>query len=285
MTTLQAVNQMLEAIGEPPVTSIPTSDDGTEEYRADQMLAEVSKSIQGNQWWAHLSNYDVELTVPDVEIGVTSISGEFTYGETVEEAGDPKPTGTFDSIHDAKMYLRGVSGTFVGGKTLTGVSSGKTATGGTYTAVTSAPIGVDYLNWLRIRAHRDERNKLSEYALFSIVGATGATDATGRYRVLFDLENNDYTWETSINIDRVVLRDTQDLPEKLQQYVVTSAAKRFQRSEKRGRIDEALIISDLIPYWNLAKQESAQSLGSLRGNMIQTHSHLTLLGRRAARTA
>lgn len=277
MVTLDAVNEILEVIGETPITTVPTSNDGTVEWRASDTLTKEATRVQGENWWWHLSEFDVDLTIPDVEIAVSGGSGVFTYGETVRETST-NATGTFDVIHNDKMYLRKVSGTFTGSQTLTGLTSSSTRTGAAYAAVTSAPLGVDFANWLRIRRHIDHRNQTIEDKEFAIKDAIGAADSTGRYRLLFDLDNNDYTWDEKMRVDRLVKRDFQDLPDRLTDYVLARTKMRFQKAEKRGHLDHLLIQEEILHARAEAFTENHQAMG-WRGNMLQSMEHRNILGK------
>lgn len=50
MTELEAVNRMLEAIGSPPVLTVPESDDGSEEWQAKTILDAENEQVQARGW-------------------------------------------------------------------------------------------------------------------------------------------------------------------------------------------------------------------------------------------
>jgi hypothetical protein len=64
-----------------------------------------------------------------VVIDISSVSGTFQVGETVTETTS-SATGVIESVTASKMYLTTITAEFVGEKTLTGGTSGATATGG-----------------------------------------------------------------------------------------------------------------------------------------------------------
>lgn len=78
------------------------------------------------------------LTYACVKFPVSSVSGNFTVGETITEStsgatGVLRRTDEDDGTSPA-LYIEPVSGTFTGGETLTGGTSSATATGGTIEA-------------------------------------------------------------------------------------------------------------------------------------------------------
>jgi hypothetical protein len=237
LTTLQAVNEMLEYLGDPAVTALDATTDATE---AEAFLDRWRRRVLAEQAWPNLKEEEFELTIPDRLLTVGSVtSGPYTYNETVTETGSAA-TGTFAYIDSTSLYLRNVSGTFAGNNTLTGGTSGATCTGSAVSTETSGRIPVDPLGWLRVTRDRSREWK----------------DVVPRAGFFYDIEEQSSTFTTSVFVDLVLLDALGDLPDMLAQYVVAKSAWAFQEYKQRAVTDEAMIEKRLAQAQGHARQEA-----------------------------
>ena len=84
MTTLEAVNEIIEAIGEPRATALDTG--GTSDVAdAERVLDRESRRVQGERWW-HTNPYrKFALDVPDIRMTYTGTDPVYTYNEVVTQ--------------------------------------------------------------------------------------------------------------------------------------------------------------------------------------------------------
>lgn len=256
MTTLEAVNRILRAIGEVPVSTLDTG--GTSEAAEAETFLGDSRAKILKRGWSFNTDLRIELAFPTVALGFTGSSGTFAYGETVTQSGSGA-TGTFCYIEGSTMYLVGVSGTFVALGLLTGGTSGATRTTSSYTAQTSGKI-VKPSTWLSVQPAYNE--------------AIGFTDRDG---FLYD------PWEsTAVFTASVVARIISDasftnLRQSMAEYVVADAAVEFQRFKKRGGVDEAVLQATLLE----AKRDAESEDGILQqSNVLDTPGAIAIRGGR-----
>lgn len=231
MTKLDAVNEMLEALGEPPVSALETGL-ATDAGEAETILDRTSKRIQAQGWVQNTNAREkVTLTQSDVKIGATGGAGTFTFGETITESTSDA-TGVFNFEDGGYVYLLGASGTFTGGETLTGGSSGATRTGGTYTAITESKLAIGS-DWLAVKP-------------FELNGERQETrNIVHRGLYLYDMDNETFTFTAPVDVTRTIELDFTDLSVALAAMVVASAAVQFQRYKKRGSVDDAMLAQKL----------------------------------------
>lgn len=228
LTTLDAVNEILEALGESPFTSLPGTNSIADE--ASNMLTRERKRIlkQGFAFNTNLRKA-IELTPADTEIaGAGSISGTFQYGETVT-GGTSSATGTYRGQDGTLVYIDTLTGTFQAAETITGGTSAATFTSGTVTgSVTTGPIWVDE-DWLVVKPFEINSEPQDDIRL------------TQEGLQLRDVENNTLDWSKTIDVTRITDDDFTDIPDHVARYIVAWTAERFQQYKKRGRIDQAML--------------------------------------------
>lgn len=257
MTTLEAVNEILEALGEPPVSALDTGGSSIE-GEAETMLNRVNRRVQQGGWvWNE--EEEITLKVATHKIAVSGGTGTYTVRETVTESTSGA-TGEFIYDDGSFMYLTNLSGTFTGGETLTGGSSGATRTGAVATAVTSSKISVDTTNWLSVKPHQ------SEPVDFIVRGA-----------FIYDTDDNTFTFDSQVKIDRTVLLDFTDLVDALADYIVKAAGLQFQRFKKRGQIDDQFMQDEMLRARVRANQEDTEQR---RINVLKTREALRITGSR-----
>jgi hypothetical protein len=274
MTKLSAVNEMLEAIGLPAVDALDTG--GTsEEAEAETLLDRWNRRVQAGGWACN-EEQGITLEIATDSIQVSGGAGTFTVRETVTESVSGA-TGEFvyidTSVSPNLMYLTNLTGTFTGAQTLTGGTSAATRTGATRAAVTSSKISVDTDAWLKIQPHRvlmprpfHGQSYASEIINFVVRGG-----------FLYDADQNTYTFEQDVVVDRVLLLAFTNLPETLATYVLRSATVAFQRFKKRGQVDDALAQQQLAEARVRANQEDSDLR---RVNVLQTHEAMRVKGNR-----
>lgn len=226
MTTLEAVNEILAGLGEPPVTALDTN--GTsEQAEAEAYLNKSAKKCQ-RAGWSFNKQRRVTLLLPNRTVSCSGGSGTFTYGETVTQSTSGA-TGTFYYEEDGKVYLRDVSGTFDASHSITGGTSGATRNSVTATAaITSAKHAVPSTA-LEVTPSDIEWAKFSYNSGF-----------------LYDTTNNTYTFTGSVSVNMLIAFSFSNLPDWMQEYVAADASVEFQRYKRRGMADDALLLQELI---------------------------------------
>lgn len=229
LTVLDAVNEILEALGEAAFTSIPGT--GTIADEASSMLTRERKRIlqRGFAFNTNLRK-EIELAPADTEIAINgSITGTFQYGETVT-GGTSSATGTFRGQDGSIVYVDAVSGTFQAAETITGGTSSASFTSDSTitTSVTTGPIWVDE-DWLVVKPFEINSEPYDDIKL------------TQEGLQLRDVTNNALDWSKTIKVTRITDDDFTDIPDHIARYIVSWTAEKFQQFKKRGRIDSTLL--------------------------------------------
>jgi len=262
MTKLEAVNRVLEAIGEVDATALDTG--GTSiEGDAEKVLDRIDKRVQKIGWAVNEQN-EKTLKYADRSLVMTgAASGPFTYGETLTEATSGA-TGTFLYLSGTTVYLRYVSGTFeIGGadRVLTGGTSLATySSTGLAATITSSKIAYD-TTWLRMLAYHTE--------LVNFVPIAG---------FLYDKDDNTYTFDADVKANVVTDLAWTSLTESLQDYIVAMARIEFQRAKKRGVISDALLKEEIRAAQYAVRQEDTDLRQT---NLLKTRQARRLLGHRS----
>jgi len=228
MTKLEAVNDLLAAIGSYRVTALDT--DGTSDAAdAERLLDRFSRDIQAEGWHVNteIRGSDgaagVLLNVPTTTLTVSSVSGAFTAGETV--TGDSSGAyGTFHQTSGTTMYLSDVSGTFTTDDSLTGGTSGETADVDAVSTVSEAEIVL-----------------AADILAVDSTGADAWRDITVRDGKLYDRDNNTADFSEGVRVALLRELDFTALPVTLQKYITTAAAVRFNYNQTRNMERDAFL--------------------------------------------
>jgi len=259
LTTLQAVNEILEGMGEPPVTALDTNGT-TDEAEAETFLDRYNKRVQ-MAGWAQNTEYDAELHFASVTLtGTIGASNTFTKGERVTQTS----SGAVGIITAA--YTTGQtsfvicpldeSEDFDDSNIITGAVSG--AVTATVTAVTANTTGVIEV----------EQDVLAVKHLSDV-------NVVWRNGRLYDADNDDNntggtaTFDDSVYCDLVRKVTFTELSEQLQAYIVAMAAYYFQRYKKRGKIDDVILGQNMIAAKVEANRENRRLFG-VRANLLRT---------------
>lgn len=259
MTKLEAVNEILEAVGEPPASALDTG--GTSiEAEAEDTLDKIDKRIQKVGWAVNEQN-EVTLAFANRKLTVGAVTGTYQYDETVTEA-TTGATGKFKYLDGTSLYLQYVSGTFDGAtRVLTGGTSGATCTDSAVATTTSSKIAINTA-WLKVTAHR------TEPVTFVPHWSSG---------FLYDKDDNTFTFDADVKADIVTQLTWLDLTEALQEYIVKMARIDFQRFKKRGVVSDDLLKEELRMATYAVKHEDTDLR---RTNLNKTPQARELLGRR-----
>ena len=282
MTRLEAVNEVLAALGEPPATALDSSGTWpsltfgtTLAGQAERFLERASKNIQsrggtGDAWWpSFLKEY--RIRVPLTRFTYTSDpSATFTFGETLTQTGT-NATFQFNRIQtiNATKYLFAAAlGTTTASATgvLTGGTSAVTVTPTAVSVETSAAVGLPS-SWLKVRSsEREVKN----------VGARGLY----LYEITDDDDNTNPpvgTFDEDIYVDAVAYLDFPDLPHTLANYIWRHAAAEFNHSIKRSREDYQLLTREA----DMAKMDAiAEDSNARRVNVFHTMDAMMMRGGR-----
>ena len=251
LTTLQAVNELLDAVGEHPFAAVDTG--GTSVAgQAERFLDAANIRIQTRGWYANTETNGqdgVLLNLPTTTVATSEGAGTFIAAETVT-GGTSDATGRFHQIDGTTMYLSDVTGTFQAAETLTGGTSAATRTSGVVATVTEAEI-VLAANVLDVEAYGTDfwRN-------------LGSDD--GKLR---DLDDNTTTFTSGRRVKLAVLKDFTALTHALQQYIVAEAAVTFQQRIVGSRERDAVLRAERQTALTEAVRANDRRVG---GNILHT---------------
>ena len=140
-----------------------------------------------------LNTGDTEITLEfelaTFDIGIGSISGTYTVGETVT-GGTSSATGVYISNTSSKMVLQTISGTFQSGETLTGGTSSATSTSSSVLTSTSPSSAVGNKHFVRANLSNNTTADNISTALNAVSGFTVANPAAAVVTVKRDSYNS-----------------------------------------------------------------------------------------------
>lgn len=257
MTTLEAVNELLAGLGDPPVTALDTggSSDAAE---AEDYLARAMREIVLDGW-PQTADEDREIPLPTFKLTITGSTGTFEWGETVSIGAVDVVFSHIETVSGTTyMYVSGATTPSTG--TATGDDSGATRTVTAVVAITTSKIGVG-TDWTAIRASKNETTRI-----------------TVRDGFLFNLDDLTSTFYGSVRLD--IRRDGTftDLTDALQQYVTKWAAVLFQRYKKRGETDDGFLMQNVARARTVALRERQSHR---RTNLNNTAEAYAIAGGRA----
>lgn len=246
MTILQAVNEILAGLGDPPVTVLDTG--GTSDAaEAEDYLAVAMREIM-LEGWPQTEDHNREVPLPTFRLTVNGSATAFVWGETVT-IGSVEVVFSHFELVGATLYMFVSGSTTPGTGTATGGTSGLTKTASAVTALTTSKIGVGS-DWTAIRAGKREYKRI-----------------TVRDGFLFDLDDLTTTFTGNVILD--IKRDGSfdDLTDALQQYITKHAAVLFQQYKKRGVTDDQFLQRRLLSARTAAFRE--------RQDHVRTNIHRT----------
>ena len=242
---LDAVNRMLRGIGAPTVSALDTGASSLA-GDAEALLNEIVNEVQAEGWFTGVQE-EYEYKIPTAIIAISGGAGDFIFDELVTESTS-LATGTY-KFSGSSMYLVPVSGTFTGGETLTGGTSGATRTGATATTQTSSVLYVS-TNWVRVVPSAREYRRISK-----------------RGDQLYDETNQTASFSANVFLNAHQDLFLSDLPYNLGSYVAARAAWKFQRWRKRGRVDDSMLKEEMM----IARLAAVREDDELRGtNTLNT---------------
>ncbi len=260
MTKLEAVNEVLEALGEPPVTALDTS--GTSlEAQAENTLDRIVTRIQKRPW---AINEKVKVTLAFatrlLTVGAVT-SGPYTYDETVTEA-TTGATGKFKYLDGTSMYLEFTGSLAFDGATrvLTGATSGATCTDSAVSTITESKIATDTA-WLKVGPHREE----------------SVNFAMRESGFLYDRDDNTETFDADVKANIVTELTWTNLTTAMQDYMVAVARLQFEKFKNAGAQTNQLLAQELRDAQMRAFQEDGDFR---RANLNNTPHARRLLGDR-----
>lgn len=256
VTKLEAVNEILEIIGEPEFLALDTA--GTSiASEAERMLDREGDRIQKKGWFQN-QEFDFTIQIATLKIAVSGGAGTFLFDEDVTESVSGA-VGRFKFEETGEMFLVPTTGTFTGGKTLTGAVSAATRDGAAAIVLTESKIALDP-TWTHIEPWETEEKRFVQFGSF-----------------LRDVRDQTLIFTRDVTVELIQFLDFLDLTEKLQEYIVKATAKKFQRFKKRGAFDERIARDEELEARTLADQED----GDLRDdNVLQTNEARRLKGSR-----
>lgn len=264
MDTLDAVNEILEAVGEPPASALDTGG-STDVALAEVFLDRFNLRIQ-SEGWTFNSGEDYEIVVGAVKVTVGAITGTYTPLETVTQSGSGA-TGTIMHAQAGSIYVYVLTGTFVGSGTMTGGTSGATSTASAVATITESPVSVP-ATWIVAHPHRVDG---------ALAGSIDFSSRQGRLHNP-DVEHDPATFDSgdTLRVDFVELVDFESVPEEIAAYVVAAAAVKFQRHIKGGSEDDSFLREELALARTKARQFESDAN---RRSLFDTEAHRRMTGR------
>lgn len=263
MTTLDAVNEILAGVNEPPATALDTGG-STDVAEAETFLDRSNRTVQ-EEGWTFNTRDPYEITTASVVVTVGAITGTYQPLETVTQSGSGA-TGVLIARSGSSLYIAPSddSASFAGSGTMTGGTSGATATASAVADVTTAPIQIPS-TWLLV-----SRSRLNG------VGR-GSVDFVWSGTVLYDRENQTALFDPDllVSIAATELITFTSVPVPIQQYIVAHAAVRYQRYRKAGRIDDSFLTEQLAIARVRAQQHEQDVAGP---TLLQTPESLRMFG-------
>lgn len=223
MNKLDAVNRILQGLGDPAVTALDTGG-VTDAGEAESFLDRANIEVQREGWGANMRQ-QITLNLPTTKITATGGSGTFTYGSTITQLNSGA-TGTFFYADGDDLYVYTTSGTFNTTATNT-LTSGAVTRGvpSAVTTVTTAKHAVPATTFLLVKKADCEWKILTTYGDFLYDQVEDSQDFTG-----------------NVTVDAVMARAFTDLPDWVADLVVADAAVKFQRYKRRGIIDDRFLM-------------------------------------------
>ena len=281
MTRLEAVNEVLAALGEPPATAVdstgtwPSLTFGTTlAGQAERFLERASKNIQsrggtGDAWWpSYLKEYRIRAPLYRFTYS-SSDPTTLVFGETFTQATSGA-TLQFNRVDATNNYIYAglIAGTVdtTNNYSIVSATSNVTLTITAVTLQTSTTVAVPS-SWLKVRSsEREVKN----------VGARGLY----LYEITDDNDGTNppvSTFTNDIYVDAVAYLDFPDLPHTLANYIWRHAAAEFNHSIKRSREDYQLLTREA----DMAKMDAiAEDSNARRVNVFHTMDAMMMRGGR-----
>lgn len=272
MTVLDAVNQILEGIGEAPVLVLDPG--GTSDAAQAQTHLERARVNVLAEGWActDVSEYAIDPPTVNLTVGGT---GAFIFGERVTQAGSGA-VGTFNHQVGTALYLAPVSGTFNGSGGLTGALSGTTRTVSAVATVTPVRIAVPN-SWTMVRASPRQTTRLA-----ALGGGDGNTylrfyREAGSQPLANELNSRNDLFEHRVYVRASDSPAFDTLPHALAMLITVAAKMTYQVFKKRGLTDARLIEMELMTARTRALREDEDARQT---NLLNTTEHARVRGRR-----
>lgn len=241
MTKLEAINEMFESMGDPPVLALETGQ-GTNAGRAEAMLDQTNRRVQTRGiWYNELSR--VTHNIASVKLTV-SITGTFKAGEIVEQETTEARGIVIDNYASPATEIRicplDESPAFNGSDTITGDISNATAT--------VSDIEIMAHGVIQLRADTLAVEPLHRRNLVNLQGR------------LFDKQSDSDIFTEPVVADVIVEIPFEQLPESVATFIAADSAVRLQRAIKRGQTDHQFSME----HWYFTKATMDQQIGDLR---------------------
>jgi hypothetical protein len=240
-TTLNAVNRILQSIGQPHATALESPLTGvTDEGKAELELNRFVREMQMKGWSFNVVG-DHELSLATTSIAVTGVSGPFEFDETIT-GGTSGATGTFKYIDGTTMFLSAVTGTFSASEALSGAVSAATATtSGSPVSVTSSKIAFNNVDWLWVSPWNIET----------------AHRFAPRGGFLFDRQDKTFAFSSSKKVRYALSLTFEDLTEWIRNLVISEASIGLAEWLKWDTGDINRLISARNRYRSVAERQES----------------------------
>lgn len=243
MTTLEACNIVLMAMGLPPATALDGSgSSGTSDVAEAQRFVEQElRHILSLGWGCN--TYRDQYLIPSTEKIAISGTPAFVLGEVITESVS-NATGSYMGYTSGFLYVaRSGTTAFTGGQTLTG-ETGPTISGSTRTALSGKTIPTSD-DWLTVCSTQYESTLIAR-----------------RGSILFNITDNSPTFTGPVCTNVTITLPIDSLSQALSQYVAYSAAMKFQRYKKRSGAEDNQIEQQLLVAKVEAEQEEQDTVQS-----------------------
>jgi len=262
---LDAVNEILEALGEPPVDMLDTGGSSIV-AEAETVLDRETRRIQKRGWYVN-TEFRRTLFRPDNEIIIKNQTGPFAFAETITGRSS-KTSATFLYQPEGRLALRvhEVDGTFQSNETLVASTSGASASFSSITDLTDSPIPFDPA-WLFVMPADNEWTRFTTRGNLLYF-----PDQERRHDEADGFKHDD-------DVEARIIKNLAftDLTPRLQDYIVQQASVQFQRFKKRGQVDDQFTRTER----DQARAAALQEDSDLRNvNTLEADDVLAVKGRR-----
>jgi len=277
MTKLEAVNRILRATHEYPFAALDTGGVSTA-ARAETMLDEHDKLVQGEGWHCN-KEVDVTLETADTTKVATAIAAGAWTAATKTLTKVAAFAGYSWASGDQISVTGGTGVTVAWYEIASRTSDDAIILKEAISAADNADTTTDIIGWEDALVVGSDVLRMDSYS------ASASTDVVLRNGMLYDRDDNTFSFDDDMTVAVVRQLDFTHLSEALQALVVADAAVSFQESEIAGEVKDRALRDKAIRARMAARREEQKVaqlniLDTAHAQRMQGQSHVTYPTRR-----
>lgn len=247
MTKLQAVNEIMEAVGEYPADALDT--DGVSTVaQAERILDRENERVQAEGWH---QNKEVNVTMSRAD--VTKMAMVIAAGAWVAATKTLTKTAAFASYtwqRGDQLYVSGGTGVTAGWYEIGARTSDNAIIMlDSIATANAADITTTLIGWENAIEIGSDILSIDSY------GSSSTVDTAVRDAKLWDKDNNTFSFDADVVVELIRKLDFTDLTPALQNYIVAVSAVKFQRREIRGQVQDSYLSQEMDNARIRAKRE------------------------------